>query len=205
MNTQPASDFITVADYIKHEEGGELRHEYINGIIHAMGGASANHNLISLNIASILRKATRPTPCQVFIADMKVALNIGGEEIFYYPDLLVSCDPQDNDPYFRKHPCLVVEVLSPTTERIDRREKFLAYTTLNSLKEYILVSQEEQVVTLFRRKNEWKPEIFRNPAQFDLDCLNCILTLEEIYEDIDLAVRAKNSSANLLVLRKETK
>ncbi len=186
MNTQTKSDFITVADYINHEEDGELRHEYINGIIHAMGGASANHNLISGNIFSLCKTAARPTPCKVFIADMKVALSIAGEDIFYYPDVLVSCDPEDNAPYFRKYPCLIVEVLSPTTERIDRREKFLAYTTLHSLQEYILVSQEEQVVTLFRRSNEWQPEVFRTQEKFTLDCLDCTLTLDEIYEDINL-------------------
>ncbi len=186
MNTRLKSDFITVEDYINHEEDGDLRHEYINGITHAMGGASANHNLISLNLATLFKTVARPTPCKVFIADMKVSLNIAGEDIFYYPDVLVSCDPEDNEPYFRKAPCLIVEVLSPTTERIDRREKFLAYTTLPSLQEYILISQEEQVVTLFRRSNEWQPEIFRTQEKFTLECLDCTLTLDEIYEDISL-------------------
>lgn len=185
MNMQTNSDFITVEDYINHEEDGELRHEYINGTIHAMGGASANHNLISLNLAALFKTAARPTPCQVFIADMKVSLNIGGEDIFYYPDVLISCDPEDNDPYFRKNPCLVIEVLSPTTERIDRREKFLAYITLDSLQEYILVAQEEQTVTIFRRKNDWKPEVLKNQGQFTLECLDCTLDIQEIYEDIE--------------------
>ena len=189
MNTQQKSDFITVEEYINNEEKGELRHEYINGIIHAIGGTSANHNLISGNLFALLRSAARPTPCQVFIADMKISLTIANENIFYYPDVLVSCEPDDNDQYYRKKPCLIAEVLSPTTERIDRREKFLAYTLLASLQEYIIISQEEQVVTIFRRKNGWKPEIYRNQDEFDVDCLGCVFTIQEIYEEVDLVVQ----------------
>ena len=81
--------------------------------------------------------------------------------------------------------CLIVEVLSPSTERIDRREKFLAYTTLESLKEYILISQESQTVTLFRRKNNWKTELFTGNDIFSLNCLDCTLAVEQVYEEID--------------------
>jgi Uma2 family endonuclease len=84
------------------------------------------------------------------MADMKVYLKIAGEDVFYYPDLLVSCDPEDNEKYYRTRPCLIVEVLSPTTERIDRREKFMAYTSLPSLQEYILIAQDRQAVIYMR-------------------------------------------------------
>ncbi len=186
MNIQPESDYISVEEYITGEQEGETRHEYINGIIHAMSGASANHNLISGNLFVLLHAAGRPTSCQVFMADMKVHLNIAGKDIFYYPDILVSCDPDDKETYFRKNPCLIVEVLSPTTERIDRREKFLAYTSIKTLQEYVLVSQEQQAVTLFRRTNDWKPEPFGADDNLILDCLNCDLSVAEIYEDIQL-------------------
>ncbi len=186
MNIQPESGCLSVEEYLAGEQRTEIRHEYINGRIHAMGGASAAHNLISGNLFILLRTAARSTPCQVFIADMKILLSIAGEDIFYYPDVLVSCDPDDREPYYRRNPCLIVEVLSPATERIDRREKFLAYTTLESLREYILVSQEHQAVTVFRSKNNWKPEIYGVEDTLSLDCLDCALSLEEIYEEIDL-------------------
>ena len=186
MTLQPKTDFLTVEEYITGELESETRHEYINGFLHAMVGVSADHNLISLNVATALRTAARPTPCQVFMTDLKVYLNIGGEDIFYYPDILVSCDPDDRETYYRSHPCLLVEVLSPTTERIDRREKYLAYTSLKSLKEYILVSQDQQKVTVFRRKNNWQPEIFGPGDSFSLECLDCTLSMDQIYEDIDL-------------------
>ena len=186
MNIKPDSEFVSIEEYLDGEQNSESKHEYINGIVHAMGGASVAHNLISLNLSAALRKSARINSCQIFMADVKVHLNIGGDDIFYYPDVLVSCDQDDRDLYYRSNPCLVVEVLSPSTERIDRREKFLAYTSLDSLQEYILVAQDRQVVTVFRRKNEWKPELFVQEGTFVLDCLNCTVTVAQIYEDVDV-------------------
>lgn len=185
MSAQPELAFITIEEYLEGEQLTEIRYEYINGRVHAMGGASAFHNLISLNIVSGLRTATRQSDCQVFMADMKVALNIASQDIFYYPDVLVSCDPDDREQYYRSHPCLIIEVLSPTTERIDWREKYLSYITIDSLQEYILVSQESRAVTIFRRSNQWQPEAFGNSDTFPLDCLDCTLSLDAIYEDIE--------------------
>ncbi len=186
MNIQAKNAFLSVEDYFAGEQCAESRHEYINGTVHAMGGASAVHNLISGNLFAALRVAARSTPCQVFIADMKVFLSIGGEDIYYYPDVLVSCDPEDRQKYFRSSPCLVIEVLSPATERIDRREKFLAYTSLDSLQEYILVAQDQQLVTLFRRANDWQPELFGPDNELSLDCLDVSLPVVDIYEGVDL-------------------
>lgn len=187
MNAQPETEYISVKEYINGEQKGEIRHEYINGIIHAMGGASANHNLISGNVFALFHAIARKTTCQVFMADMKVYLSIAGENIFYYPDLLISCDPDDKEPYYRKRPCLVVEVLSPATERIDRREKFLAYTSLESLQEYILISQKQKAITIFRRRHDWKPELVGAEDTFTVDCLGCPLSVAQVYEEIDMS------------------
>jgi len=186
MNAQPKSDCIGVEEYITGEQESDIRHEYIGGMVHAMSGASANHNLITGNLFALMHGAARQTSCQVFIADMKVYLDIAGRDIFYYPDVLVSCDPDDQETYFRKHPCLIVEVLSKTTERIDRQEKFLAYTSIDSLQEYILISQEQAEVTLFRRTNKWLPELFASDDKLHFDCLNCDLSVDQIYENINL-------------------
>ena len=186
MKAETIQEGVSLQEYLAGEQQSEMRHEYINGTTHAMGEASAAHNLIAGNVFVALHAAARQSPCQVFMADMKVYLNIAGEDIFYYPDLLVSCDPEDREEYFRAAPCLIVEVLSPTTERIDRREKFLAYTSLPSLQEYLLISQDRQAITLFRRKNNWQPELFRNGEQFTLESLECTLPLAEIYNGLEV-------------------
>ncbi|CAK8713202.1 Endonuclease, Uma2 family (Restriction endonuclease fold) [Candidatus Electrothrix laxa] len=186
MKAQAVQEGVSLQEYLTGEQQTEIRHEYINGTTHAMGGASAAHNLIAGNVFAVLHAAARNSSCQVFMADMKVYLKIAGEDVFYYPDLLVSCDPKDNEKYYRTHPCLIVEVLSPTTERIDRREKFMAYTSLPSLQEYVLIAQDRQAVMVFRRKKSWKPELFRSGDRFSSDCLECTLPLAEVYNRVEL-------------------
>ena len=186
MKVQTICEGVSVQDYLLGEQQTEIRHEYINGVTHAMGGASAAHNLISGNIFALLHAAARKSPCQVFMADMKVFLQIAGEDIFYYPDLLLSCDPEDKEPYFRSRPCLIIEVLSPSTERIDRREKFLAYTSLASLQEYVMIAQNRQTVMLYRRRNNWQLELFNTGDSLSLDCLECQLAVDKIYEEVGL-------------------
>jgi Uma2 family endonuclease len=174
---------VSVNDYIEGEPRNEIRHEYIDGQVYAMGGASRVHGLIAGNLFLRLRPKAREQHCQLFIADMKVRLNIGGQEIFYYPDLLLSCDPDDRADYFCQTPCLIIEVLSEATERIDRREKMLAYQTLSSLQEYVLVAQDDRQVEIYRRRNEWQPEIV-NEGVFHLDCLDLSVSLDGVYEDV---------------------
>lgn len=131
--TELARQFhLSVDDYLAAEDGADLRHEYIDGERYAMTGASDRHGLITLNLAAFLRPRLRGTACQLFANDMKVRLRIADQEIFYYPDLLLSCDPDDRETYYRRNPCLLVEVLSDTTARIDRREKFFAYQTIRA-------------------------------------------------------------------------
>ena len=148
-----------------------------------MTGASRSHGLITLNIATFLRPLVRGTDCQLFANDMKVRLSIGGDDIFYYPDLLLSCDPTDREAYYCSCPWLIVEVLSDSTARIDRREKFMAYQTMPSLREYLLVSQGRRAVQIHRRASDWASEIIAEGA-VRLDCLDCELGLDVIYEDI---------------------
>ena len=108
---------------------------------------------------------------------------------FCAPDdsLLVTCDPRDTDRYFKRHPQVLIEVSSPTTERIDRREKLWSHIQIESLQEYVLVSQEKREVTLYRRGNNWSPEVLKSPADvLALDSLKFSLPLAAIYEAVDL-------------------
>ena len=116
---------------------------------------------------------------------MKVYVHHAGDDAFYYPDLVLTCDANDLEDYYLKHPCLIVEVLSEGVERIDRREKLLAYTVLPSLCEYLLVAQDRRQVELYRRTEaDWVHET-HSEGSLRLDCLEQDLTLDSIYEDVD--------------------
>jgi len=116
---------------------------------------------------------------------MKVRIRQAGEEAFYYPDLLLACEPDDRADYYREKPCLLIEVLSDTTERIDRREKLYAYTAIPSLREYLLVAQDRRQVDVYRRtETGWVHETHNEGALW-LDCLDTDLVLDTIYEDIE--------------------
>ncbi|MDO8350788.1 MAG: Uma2 family endonuclease, partial [Gallionella sp.] len=138
------------------ELSSEIRHEYVDGEVYAMAGAGEAHNLIALNIASKLREFVRGGPCRVFISDMK--LHVKTWKAYYYPDVMVTCDPADSQSHFKELPSLIVEVLSPSTESTDRREKMLAYRTLASLREYVLVAADKRQVEIYRRdeQDEWQ-------------------------------------------------
>jgi Uma2 family endonuclease len=176
---------ITVEDYLAGEQASNVRREFIGGAVYAMAGASEEHNTISLSIASALRAHLRGKPCRVFIADLKVRLQIARTDIFYYPDVMVTCDPHDQDRYFKRHPKVLIEVLSESTDHIDRREKFLSYTQIESLEEYVLVAQDQMEVTVFRRAKNWHPEVLRQPDQpLCLASLDFSLPLRDVYEGV---------------------
>jgi len=175
---------ISVEEYLAGELQSRERHEYLGGVVYAMAGTSSEHNLISLNLASALRTHLRGRPCQVFMSDVKVRLQISQEDVFYYPDVMVSCDPRETT-YFKRFPQVLIEVLSPQTEKTDRREKFLSYIQIESLQEYVLVAQDKMEVMVFRRANKWQPEIARQPDEsLRVASLDFTLRLDLIYEGV---------------------
>lgn len=185
MGIQPKHQHLSVEDYIHGEEGSEVRHEYIGGEVYAMVGTSDRHNLIALNLATLLRPHIRGTPCRLFMSDMKVRLRVASDDAFYYPDLMLACDPDDRATYYRTHPCLIVEVLSDTTERIDRREKLLAYTSIDSLQEYVLLSQNSVEAELHRRAEGWRTQVISS-GDVRFQCLDLTVPLAAIYEDVPM-------------------
>jgi Uma2 family endonuclease len=174
---------ISVEDYLAGELKSEVRHEYIGGLVYAMTGTSSEHNIICQNLLIAVRSHLRGKSCQVFIESVKLRVRTANEDMFYYPDLIVTCDPRDTERYFKKFPKVLIEVLSPDTERIDRREKFSSYTQIESLAEYILVAQDQAEVTVFRRANNWRPEVANQPQQqLHIESLDFILSLPAIYD-----------------------
>lgn len=187
MQAVQHTSFLSVEDYLAGELEGEIRHEYLGGVVYAMAGSSTEHNLIIGNLLTSLRSALRGGSCRIYAIDVKVRLQLAREEIFYYPDLLVTCDPRDTGTYFQSYPKLIIEVLSPSTERTDRREKLINYTQIESLEEYVLVAQDRVEATVFRRTDNWRPEILRQPEDsLKLLSINSIVPLRSAYEDVSV-------------------
>ena len=184
----PPQTLVTVDDYLEGEQATEVKHEYLAGQVVAMGGASDKHGLIAGALYAALLPAARRKACQLFSAEMKVRVDHDGESYFYYPDLLLSCQPDDKESaYYRRHPCLLVEVLSPSTERIDTREKLFAYRLLPSLREYLLLRQDTLHAELYQRRDDggWTHQRLTQPDDaFSLLCLQVSVSLRDIYADI---------------------
>lgn len=181
---------IGVDDYLSGESDGALRHEYVDGQVYAMAGGSERHNRIALNIAFHLRAAARGRPCGTFIADMKV--RVRAVNLFYYPDVMLTCEPGDDHPLYKEHPCLIAEVLSPSTATTDRREKWFAFRRLESLRYYLLVDAEQVAVDYYLRDGagEWQVARLDPGEMLNVECDNyrAALSLEDIYEDVGLAL-----------------
>jgi Uma2 family endonuclease len=158
----------------------ETRHEYVNGLIYAMGGASRNHNRVSGRLFVRLAQHLEGTPCEPFQSDMKVKVQFANDIRFYYPDVHVTCE-QETDRYYNEHPCLIVEVLSDSTQRIDRTEKRLAYPMVESLQEYVLLSQDSPYLEIYRRRTDWQRESFAGSDSVTLESVGLVLVVEELY------------------------
>jgi len=149
-----------------------------------MAGASDDHNRIVTNICGELRERLRGKRREPFMADMK--LKMPASEASYHPDVMVTCDPSDNAPYFRERPIVIFEVLSPDTEPTDQREKRFAYSLVPSLRVYVIVAQDKQQLTVLRRRRvgHWKGETVegRNATALRLPELKLAIPLSRIYE-----------------------
>jgi Uma2 family endonuclease len=176
--------------YLRQEEVAHVKHEYLDGRIYAMSGASERHNRIALNVAFHLRSLARGKPYGVFMADMKVRERTFN--IFYYPDVMLVCDPSDDHPYYKERPCLIVEVLSPSTATIDRREKWRTYRDMSSLKYYLVVNSDQVEVEVYSRTTDgdWQVAMLEGDEVLTIDCppIQAVLSLEDIYEDTGLAL-----------------
>ena len=185
MQAAVKEDYVSVEDYLAAEELSEVRHEYLGGQVYAMAGETRAHNQIVGNLYAALRQQLRRGPCRLYVSDIRVNLSLREDEYYYYPDIVVTCDARDDHPRFVRQPKLIIEVSSPGTERVDRREKFFAYTTIESLEEYLLVAQSVPEVTVFRRSNRWRPEKIEGAgATVTLTSLDFVLPFETIYEGV---------------------
>ena len=183
---QSPLSIFSVEQYLEAEKSSDIRHEYVAGQVFAMAGASEEHSLIKGNIIAILRPHLRGSSCRAFVSDMKVKVKIRNANIFYYPDIIVTCDPEDKERYFKSRPNLIIEVLSNSTATIDKREKRINYQTIDSLKEYVLIYQNQIKVEVYRQDDQgnWSTEVLGKDDQLHLDSVNLTLTMADIYEDV---------------------
>lgn len=187
---------MSPAEYLAWEEKQELRYEYLDGVVYprndiiGMTGGTLPHNDIALNLYAALRTPMRRRGCRVNVADVKVQTGENGA--FFYPDLVVSCHPQDLSALrYVRHPTVVVEVLSPATESYDRGAKFAQYRRLLSLREYLLVSSDRINVELFRLndRQRWELIPYGPDDTIELVSLEFICPVHLLYEAVDLPLR----------------
>ena len=184
----PHRSGMSAEDYLSWEAAQPEKHEFVAGEIFAMVGASDRHVTLSLNIASALREHLRGGPCRVYIADMK--LRVETVDAWFYPDVMVTCDPADHERELDKAaPVLVVEVLSPGTEAFDRGAKFAAYRTLDSLQEYLLIDPDSGRIELYRRNGDghWVLHSPEGAEPLQLASVDIKLTRAIIFEDAEPA------------------
>jgi Uma2 family endonuclease len=195
-NPFPRDRLLTIEEYFHLEEQSTVRHEYLDGEIRAMSGVTRQHSRITMNVGARLWAAARGGPCRVHQSD--VMLQIG--QVVYYPDVMAACGSEPSDPRVALEPSLIVEVLSPTTERTDRGEKAMAYRGLPSLTTYVIVEQDRRwVERQWRTPNgPWQREIFTDAGTVAIASPSLTLTLDEIYEGVTMP-----SPAERLRLREE--
>ena len=171
---------ISLEQFLEFEAGSKERHEWVGGQVFLMAGGYRRHNRIAVRLGSKAENASENTSCLVAIADTLVWAN----GATYYPDVMVYCEDEDNSRLV-KHPCVLVEVLSKSTEDIDRGEKWLNYQTLESLQAYVLLEQETPRAEVFRRvEGEWRYERIEAGGVLKLPCIDLELPLDEVYARI---------------------
>ncbi len=193
MIAQPQPQFISPQEYLLWEEEQPLKYEYVNGEVLAMTGGTLPHNSIAINVTSALKNHLRGKGCKVFMADAKLGVSDIGS--FHYPDVMVSCDPSDQKA--RKiiyHPCLIVEVLSPSTEAFDRGKKFQYYRQIEALKEYVLIDSEKMNIECYRlnEKNKWELTCYsvekiteqETEQSIQLTSIDFSCSISVLYEDV---------------------
>ncbi len=177
---------ISSEDYIQGEETAEFKHEYLDGEIWAMVGATDSHVTISGNLFFLLKQKLKNTPCRTYIADMKV--NVEKANAYFYPDVFVTCEKKDQEnKLFKQDPIFIAEVLSPSTEAFDRGDKFNHYRQLDSLQTYWLIDTQKMQVDSFSRtkNNDWLLQTYANSEQkLDIEHLQCSFLLSDLYEDV---------------------
>jgi len=179
----PLKPFMSLDEYMAFEEQSPFQHEYVNGVVHAMTDPSLDHARISGELFTAVKTHLRGGPCEAFVADAKLQIRSATEEVVYYPDLIVACNRKEWGDNFVINPKLVAEIASPSTRHIDRREKAMTYRRVPSIEEYVLLEQNEYRVTVYRRAENWRPQVYSGPdAVAEFQSISLSVPLAQIFE-----------------------
>jgi Uma2 family endonuclease len=171
-------------EYLAWEATQQERHEYWDGEVVSMAGGTKKHNRVSFNSSKVLDAALTGRDCEVYITDVKVQVQANRK--YFYPDVVVTCDERDQDTQLVQYPCLIVEVLSPSTEAVDRGAKFTYYRRFTTLCEYILIQPEQPIVEVFSRNEagKWELAEYGIEDMIDLVSLGCSIAVKDLYDRI---------------------
>ena len=176
-----AAHILSVEDYLAGEHTSEIRHEYVDGDVFAMAGASMNHNRVSANLIRHLGNHLAGTPCEVFNSDMMLKTT---KSRYRYPDVVVSCDSGNDNENFLDNAVLLVEVISQSTRKSDKEVKRLEYLQLPSLLEYVLIEQDFVEVEVLRRSDGWQPSYYYLGDEVWLESVDLQLPVVDVYERV---------------------
>ena len=187
MVASSQQSYLTPEEYLQLEETNTTKHEYIDGEIYAMAGATDTHVTIAGNIFALLLAHLRGSGCRVYISDMKV--RIESKNRFFYPDVMVTCEEKDREnTTYKKFPRLIIEVLSDSTEAFDRGDKFADYQSLETLQEYVLVNSKKVRIECFRRTDDgcWMLQFYTPENKtFKLQSIDFEGSITDIYEEVN--------------------
>ncbi|PPD35131.1 MAG: hypothetical protein CTY19_03255 [Methylomonas sp.] len=188
---------ISEEDYLRGELHSDVKHELIDGEVYAMAGVSKNHERIAGNFFVRLHTHLQNSPCEPFSTDMKVKVGRN----FFYPDAMVVCNDQTDNEYYTESPSILVEVLSKSTRRTDETIKRMAYQSIPTLQEFILIEQDFVDVEVCRRIEGWLSKHYFLGDQFSLESIGINLSVEEIYyrvknDDVMAYLHEQQASVN---------
>ena len=189
MTAEPVERaFVSIEDYLAGEVSALCKHEYLGGVVYAMAGGSNAHSAIAANVLGSLHAQLRGKRCRPFNSDAKVRIQLPTHTRFYYPDVMIVCQPGPPEAQFQDAPVVIVEVASESTHRIDQQEKREAYLQIATLQSYILLEQERPVASVWRRTDQgFVTERHEGLAAIiALPSIDGRLVLADAYEGVDL-------------------
>lgn len=183
MSDAQKAEAISVEEYLNKQQVDEAKHEYVNGQVYAMGGASPNHGRISTNLAIAIGTHLKGSACELFSADLMVKTAVGK---YRYPDIVVICDNEFiENGHITQTPKVIIEVLSRSTRRTDEKAKQLEYINIPTLEEYVLVEQDIVDIRVLRRSEGWRATHYFLGESIHLESIDCTIEVAEIYERVD--------------------
>lgn len=180
-------ELFSLEEYFEIEEKSSNLHEYVAGEIYDMAEPSQAHDIVAMNLAGPLHTHVQDRPRRVYPGRRQLQLKCFGDDLVYRPDVWVACgEIRNTKGDYVEEPCLVIEVLSPSTARLDRREKVTSYREVPSIKEYVLVAQKPAHVVIYRRADGWRPQVLESLEEvLDLQSVGLAIPVARIYKGLE--------------------